>query len=402
MRIVGLAPNTWRGQWLNRQQLLSRLALKHRVVYSTGAWSVWDRHQPEWRRAPLLGSFRKLDNVLVDDAPKFMLRWPKVRAYDECIVRLQARRLAAANRDESPSLTLIFHPMLFPYARHLKSDFLAFHAYDLFEGTPGWTTEDDTLERALLEQADLVTAVSEGIAERLREKVARAVEVLPNGVDLQGFETACAAAAVPAELARIPRPRLGYIGSLHPQIDYALVTMLARSRPDWHFVFVGDIVEIEDARARRDLGTCRKCANVHFLGGKNRHIVPAFAVNMDVNLMLYRLDDQTWIKGIYPLKLHEYLASGKPVVSADVPAVREFRDVVRIASGVDDWLAAIQDGIESGGQSTPAQRRAVAAANTWDARASRLDSLIGALTRVPAGRMGPTTTTRAPTHQSAP
>lgn len=388
MRIVGLAPNSWSDQWVNRQQLLSRLGRKHGVVYSTGAWSVWDRTSPEWRRAPLLGAMHRLDNVLVDEAPKLLMRWPKLRAYDDAIVRLQAKRLAAAHSQESRSLTMIFHPALLPYVRHLRSDFVAFHAYDLFEGTPGWTAEHDKLEVALLKQADVVTAVSTGIAERLREKGSRSVEVLPNGVDVHAFEAArTAGGAVPEELAAIPRPRLGYLGSLHPQVDYALVATLARARPDWHFVMVGDIVQTEDARAARDLAACRKCANVHFLGGKDRRIVPAFTVNMDVNLMLYRLDDKTWIKGIYPLKLHEYLASGRPVVSADIPAVREFAGVVRIAAGADDWLAAIGDALESGGKGTPEERCSVAAANTWDSRASRLDSLFEALGRAPTGRV---------------
>lgn len=374
MRIIGLAPNAWHGQWVNRQQLLSRLGRTHSVTYSTGAWSIWDRGSTEWRVAPTLGAMHRSDNVIVDAAPKYLLRWPRWPRYDDFIVRAQARRLLRSDRGTIPSLTMIFHPLLMPYVRHLRSDRLAFHAYDLFEATPGWTKEHDALERALLRQADLVTAVSADIAKRLENKGQREVQVLPNGVDLTVFDAArTAKQEEPKELQGIPRPRLGYIGSLHPQVDYRLATALARKRKDWQFVFIGARVDTPDDRSQREFEECRQCKNVHFIGEIHRSRVPVLAVEMDVHLMLYRLADETWIRGIYPLKLHEYLATGKPIVSADVPSVREFSNVVRIASGIDDWDLAIDEALATGGPGDAAQRRRVASENTWDARVARLE-----------------------------
>ena len=379
MRIVGLAPNRWHDQWVNRQQLLSRLGLKHSVLYSIGAWSVWDRDSIEWRRAKPFGAFHHADNVVIEEAPKFLLRWPRWPHLDQFVIRAHAQRLARhLNRGEaSPLLTLLFHPGFLPYAQFLRSDFLIYHAYDLFEGTPGWNAELEALEVALLRKADLVTTVSETIARRLREKVEREIRVLPNGVDLAAFDISSKGtqAGIPEDLARISRPRLGYIGSLHFQIDYGLVAKLAEAQPEWNFVFVGGGPRgiDRDERAEKELELCRKCPNVHFLGEKHRTEVPAYLSNMDVNLMLYRLSNETWIKSIYPLKLHEYLAVGKPVVSADVPAVREFSGVVRIAAGFADWRQAIEEALRSGGIGTRSERRAVAAQNSWDARAAMLD-----------------------------
>lgn len=381
MRIIGLAPNIWHGQWVNRQHLLSRLGLRHKVLYSTGAWSIWDRTSPLWRGASPVGRFQQADNVTIEEAPKYLLRWPRLPSFDQLVVHTHARRLRRfARDDQSPLLALMFHPSFFQYGCHLQADFLAYHAYDLFEATPGWDAPMEALELALLNKADLVTTASESIAARLRQKVAREIRVLPNGVDLGAFDAAKdVSAQVPEDLARIARPRLGYIGSLHPQVDYRLVAALAEARPSWNFVFVGPKVETRDARAEHELSLCRRHANVHFLGEKHRSEVPAYILNMDVNLMLYRLSDETWIKAIYPLKLHEYLAAGKPVVSADVPAVRDFTAVVRIAAGEADWLLAIEDALESGGRGTESQRRAVAASNTWEARVAHLDEWFTAL-----------------------
>lgn len=375
MRIVGLAPNSWHGQWVNRQHLLSRLGLKHQVLYSTGAWSVWDRESPSWRAASPWGRFERADNVTIDQPPKYLLRWPKVPRFDQLVLRAHAQRLRLfTGEDQSPLLALVFHPAFFPYTRCLKADFVAYHAYDLFEATPGWDASLEAMERALLRRADLVTVVSQSIAARLRQKVAREVRVLPNGVDLEAFDKATSTSLkVPDDLAKIARPRLGYIGSLHPQVDYTLVAALARARPAWNFVFVGGGVKTPDARVAHERRLCVNCPNVHFLGEKHRSEVPAYISTMDVNLMLYRLADDTWIKSGYPLKLHEYLAAGKPVISADIPAVRDFAAVVRIAAGETDWLQAIDEALEFGGKGTESQRRAVAANNTWEARVACMD-----------------------------
>jgi len=375
MRIVGLAPNSWDAQWVNRQQLLSRLGHKHKVVYSTGAWSIWDRSAPEFCAAPLCGRFDATDNVGVDIAPRLMLRWPKLPPYDSLVMRLHAQRLRGYfGADTSPLLAMIFHPQFVDYQRLLKADALAYHAYDLFEGTPGWDASLEAMERKLLREADLVSAVSESIAARLREKVNREVRVLPNGVNLEPFDRLRAGAALaPEDLARIARPRLGYVGSLHPQVDYALVARLAKARPSWHFVFVGGKGSLVDPRAAAEIVECEQCPNVHWVGEKHRDEVPSYIMNMDANLMVYRLADETWIKAIYPLKLHEYLAAGKPVVSADIPSVREFASVVRIASGDADWLLAIEDALKRDDKTTERERVAIAASNTWDARVALLD-----------------------------
>ena len=64
--------------------------------------------------------------------------------------------------------------------------------------------------------------------------------------------------------------------------------------------------------------------------------------------MCYRLGDDLWVEGIYPLKLHEYLATGRPVVSADLPSIRPFAHVVAIARDLQQWDRAIEVALTSG------------------------------------------------------
>jgi glycosyltransferase involved in cell wall biosynthesis len=253
----------------------------------------------------------------------------------------------------------------------LKPDRVVYHVYDQYDHMPGWNSALERDERLLLRRADLVFCASELMAQALREKVDRTIEVLPNAADVDAF-FAAEGAPEPVDLATIPRPHIGWTGSLHPQIDYALVAALATRRPDWHFVFVGNKVAAIDERAEDEYRKCASLDNVHFLGYKRHSEVPAYVLGMDVNAMWYRLSDETWIKANSPLKLHEYFAAGHPVVAADLPSVRPFSSAVRIAAGPDEWERAIQEALTTGGPGTAAQRKAIASENSWDARARTL------------------------------
>jgi len=377
VRLLAFGLNAWDGQWMNRQHLLSRIGRRFPVLYSTGGWFTWDRHSQHWRDASFFGSIRHADNVWVDMSPRYLLRFPRSAILDRWIVRRLAsrwRRWAMA-QGRGHTIAYLFHPAFAPYLDGIRPDKVVYHAYDLFDHTPGWTESMGQNEVQLLNRADLVIASSEPIAERLRKKVSRQIRVLPNGVDLESFEGARASGAQePEDLSPIPHPRIAYVGSLHPQVDYGLVAALAQREPAWHFVFVGGKIAQRDAMAERELSVCEQLPNVHFLGVKHRSKVPYYTLNMDVNVLCYRLTDGYWVKAGYPLKLNEYLAAGRPVVSADLESVRPFAEVVQIATSPSAWYHALMEALTQGGVGTPETRRAIAEQNSWDRRSRLLES----------------------------
>jgi glycosyltransferase involved in cell wall biosynthesis len=387
-RVLVLAPNPWQGQWVNRQQLFSRLGSFRAVLYSSGGWLSWQCRSLEWRQAAWRGRTVGADNVEVDEPARWLVRVPRVPTLDRLALRLQSQRWRArlAQRGSGPLIAYVYHPMFVDYLDFLGADRIVYHAYDFYEHTPGWDEHLELKEQQLLKRADKVIGSSPAIAEGLAAKGGRPVQVLPNGADSQAITAAVTAGApLPTDLEAIPRPRLGWVGSVHPEIDLALVADVATARPDWHFVLVGSTPDLKVPRAEAERARCRALPNVHFLGGRLVSDVPAYIAGMDVNLMCYRIADGTWIKSIYPLKLHEYLASGRPVVSSDVPAVREFDHVVRIASGTHEWMSAIEDALAGRGAGSAEQRIAVAAANTWDQRVETLDRWLSTLVAAPTG-----------------
>jgi glycosyltransferase involved in cell wall biosynthesis len=342
----------------------------------------WQRGSCAWEQASWLGKISKTDNVAVDEPARLLVRTPRAGLLDRFALRMQCRRWRRilSTHGNGPLIAYIYHPMFADYLDYLNADGIVYHAYDLYDHTPGWNDRLERNERLLLQRADQVIASSQAIADGLAKKVPRTVEVLPNGANFAAIAAAVSdGAPAPEDLRRIPRPRLGWIGSVHPEIDLALIADIAAVRPNWNFVLVGPTPDLNVPRAEEERVRCRSLPNVHFLGGKPVGQVPAYVAGMDVNLMCYRMSDDNWINAGYPLKLHEYLAAGRPVVSSDVPAVREFSHVVRIAAGKDDWIAAIETALNGADGATAAQRQSVAAANTWEQRVKTLDGWLSHL-----------------------
>jgi hypothetical protein len=89
-------------------------------------------------------------------------------------------------------------------------------------------------------------------------------------------------------------------------------------------------------------------------------------------------EDKNWVVYGYPTKLHEFLATGLPVVAGPQQViVDEFSHVVQLADDVDSWERAIVDGLKNGGVGTPATRQKIALENTWEKRVDLLEGWFG-------------------------
>jgi glycosyltransferase involved in cell wall biosynthesis len=378
--ILALAPNAWDGPWLNRQQILSRIGRRHYVLYSTGASNRDAPNRPPWRPRATLQ-----DQVTVDVLPGWMaaaLRQPILR---EATIRGLAwhwRRLLRGQRQRQ-IVVWCFHPKFWHYIPHLRPDRLVYHAYDLYHSQGHWDAERAQSERELVTRADVVIASSQQIADYLRSRGAASPLVVENAADYAAFALDPQQVTEPPDLAAIPRPRLGYTGSLNRKVDFPLLARLASRRPQWQFVFVGAVGNL-DADTTAAIAQLQGLPNAHFLGFKLPSDLPRYVIGMDVNLLTYRVSGDVWTEGIYPLKLHEYLAAGRPVVSADLPSVRPFAGVVRIAKTEDAWEPTLAAALLDTGVEGLRARRLVARQNDWDARVEVLEDVLAGL--APASR----------------
>jgi glycosyltransferase involved in cell wall biosynthesis len=288
----------------------------------------------------------------------------------------------------------VSHPEFWPYVKHLNDSTVIYHADDAFSLMPGWSASDGRMETGLVARADFILASSNLMAQLLPGDAFQRVRLFPNAVDARGYIHA-ADQSCPDDLQAIPHPRIGYVGALNLKVDFSLIAAVAMQQPEWHWVLVGPIVKSAfrneaGTSARSGLSACRKLKNVHFLGLKSVHTVARYMAHMDVNVMCYRSDPGGWWKAIYPLKLHEYLAVGQPVVTTSIDSLKPFLSVLAVANSVESWIDAIRDALNNGGVGTRYARQQIALANTWDQRINQLvkwlderDSSKGLMTDVP-------------------
>lgn len=378
MDFVVFAPNPWHDLWRNRQQIFSRLAARgHRVLYveparlSLAAWR---------RRGVARADLQR--TALMEAAPRLWLyripAWLPTRAtgdrFDQLSDRLLGWHLRRTLRHIGVAnpLLWLYRPTGWRWAAatiphrglvyHITDDYAAF-------GHLGETERAALLaeERALLRRADL-TLVTAPRLLALKADAAQRIEMVANGVDAAAFSAA----------PRLPRshaaaPRLGYSGHISNRLDMALLHTVALARPAWHFVFAGSEWNAGCAEALHRLKTL---PNVEFLGLLPVEAVPAFVAGLDVGLIPYRVTDET--RAISSLKLYEYLAAGRPVVSADVPTAQAHVEVVHIAQAeAASWIAQIEAALlTSDDPVAMAARRTVAAQNTWEQRVDRIEEVL--------------------------
>jgi glycosyltransferase involved in cell wall biosynthesis len=172
---------------------------------------------------------------------------------------------------------------------------------------------------------------------------------------------------VAAEVARIPRPRLGYFGAIEPWlIDQELIKRAARERPLWHWVFIGNKsrgVEIESLQ------------NTHFLPAVAYEELPRYAAGFDVCVLPWETERAFTSYGS-AIKVREYLATGKPVVISPLPEYEPMGDVLRIARSREDFFRLVEDALKDSDPEAARRRQSAVAGGTWDARAEWASGLI--------------------------
>lgn len=228
----------------------------------------------------------------------------------------------------------------------------------------------DPLEAALLRRADLVFVTARTLQEDLGP-IRPDLIYAPSGVDAEVVRRAAAADLdVPADLAAIPAPRIGYLGVVNTRIDWELIRTLADARPAWQVVMVGPELEATPPEVR-------ELPNLHFLGGKEPHELAGYLAGFDVGLIPFR--PARFVRYMFPTKTYEYLAAGIPTVSTEIPALADLRPLVRVAGDYEAFIRGVEEALEETGEIAEELRQkrvAEALRNTWDARFARTEALV--------------------------
>jgi glycosyltransferase involved in cell wall biosynthesis len=274
--------------------------------------------------------------------------------------------------------------------------------FDLVDDLAAYGGDDNPLAEhveglvtQLVRRSDLLVVTAKTLEQRYGPQ-ARAVVQVPNGFDGDAFTTGHAPEP-PPQLADVPHPILGFIGTLFPFLDFELMEHVARVHSDKSLVLVGPV----EASAAEAVERLASLPNVFHVGRQPQASMPAFVAAFDVCLNPFRRSRVA--DSVNPLKVYEYLAAGKPVVSGPMEALRmeEAGRMVAFADGPDEFAAQVERCLGPDVQAASEERRRAAAPYTWERLFERLEAACERALDSHAARE-PLATAGAPVRSTAP
>ena len=221
------------------------------------------------------------------------------------------------------------------------------------------------LEADLCRRVDLVFARTEGLVAAKR-RFNPSTYLLSGGVDVALFDPDRMGAPRP-DVAALPRPRVGLVGTIDDRLDVGLLVHCAGSLPQVAFVLVGPI-----KRHRADVRPLEGMSNVHLLPPCPYSQVPAIIAALDACLIPYRVNPYT--RGLSPIKLYECLAMGKPVVGTDLPYLQREAGHVRIACTPEQFVSQVREALALPATAEERARwRTVAEAHSWERQVDTIE-----------------------------
>lgn len=244
---------------------------------------------------------------------------------------------------------------------------LIYHCYDEIKGAHPWLSKHGVkLEQVFMKMVDAVIVTSKGLFSSKCHETKRCYTVhnaVKASLFRQGFNPE----------VNLTTKNIGYVGSVDDRLDFEILEHLFKNMPDATFTFVGRIM------SDKSEAILKKYKNVKLEGAKAPELLPAYSKQFSVGIIPFIKDDFT--RGIYPMKINEYLAAGLPVVSTDFSDLSDFEGIIKIADNKEDFLEYLLQEINTDTTAKRESRLAIAEGNTWDHRADELSDVIETVER---------------------
>jgi len=261
-------------------------------------------------------------------------------------------------------------PHLAPVVGRLGEKLSVYYCIDDYSALPNVNeTAVQAMDEEMTRKADLVFVASSTLLEA-KQNLNPEARVSPHGVDLDHFARAHnGEAQVPPDIRDVTGPVIGFFGLIEQWIDLDLVNYLAEKRPEWTFLLIGRIAVPADQVPQRP--------NIRYLGVRPYDQLPDYGSRFDAAIIPYHLTRQ--VINANPIKLREYLAMGKPVVSVSTPEIDKYADVVRIARTPEEFLVQLDAVVAAGPCAAESARRvARVTPEGWDARLQQVLDVVEA------------------------
>ncbi|GEM_PF-1690886 len=367
---VYIAYNEWSGPWRGDQQISKQLSKNFRIIYCNPSKWLWDEGfkvlKPKSGRSEK--SISVVDNIFY--LPFTRLSKPLMRfSY-----RLFANKLINKFSLKNPVLWVnspIYPPMLEVLIESLKPSLVCFRWSDNWAEFPNSLVSKQIITdncEYIIKRSDVVFTVSQQLFSLASKIKKEHVYMLSNGVNEEVLSRVHSKDNLATKIDNISKPVFCYIGTINQRIKFEWIEKAASENLSWKFVFIGPVMKsfkIPDGLS--------KSKNIFFVGETNFEDLPAYLKKADVFLLLHNKTAATL--AMDPIKLYEYLFTGKPVVCTDI-VDKKFERYVYIAQNYDQFFENCKMALEERDASLAAGRKKIAMENTWQKRADTITDVL--------------------------
>ncbi|HKQ79265.1 MAG TPA: glycosyltransferase [Blastocatellia bacterium] len=364
----------WSGDPLSKTHLMRLMARDNRVLwvnsigYRTPTASKADLSRALKKLLAAANPLREVEPNMFTLNPLVIPAYgnPGVRAFNRRFLRWQVRR-AMRQLEFDRVINWVFNPAASVIAGELGEETVIYYCVDEYTAFTGVDSDSlAELERQLMMRSDLVI-VSADRLYRSKAPFNPRTALVRHGVDYSHFSRALDHRTnVPDEIARLPRPVIGFFGLIADWVDVELIASVAERFSTGSLALLGKVTT--------DISMLERAPNVHLLGRKHYSELPAFCKGFDVALMPFRINELTL--NANPLKAREYLAAGLPVVSTAIPEV-EALGLCRIGVDRESFLFEVEQSLLDPGPKV--ERSESVRGESWETRVDEIRSHLARL-----------------------
>lgn len=217
----------------------------------------------------------------------------------------------------------------------------------------------------------MVVATADKLVKEVGKHRTTNFTLVTNGVDYTHFSQSFTREEIPDEIKGMVdegKPIIGYFGALAKWVDIDLLVEMARMRPDLNILLIG--WKFSNDLRWRSINE----SNITIIGPIDYSILPRYAFWFDVCMIPFLINEIT--ESTSPIKLFEYMALGKPIVTTAIPESRKYQSVL-IGENHQDFILKIDQALSLGDNTQYKDTlRKDALNNTWDAKAKEIGKLI--------------------------
>lgn len=379
--IICFSSIDWDFIWQGHQEIMSTLAKNgNRVLYieNTGVRSPGIRDIPRLRKR-IKNYFRGIKGIREEQKNLYIFS-PVVLPfpYSRLARRInQFLLLNVLNRwikilDFSNPIIWVFLPtdLTLELTKNISNKLIIYYCIDNFSASSVSAKKIKNSEKRILQRADLTFVTSKALYNYC-STYNKNTCFFPFGVDMRKFEKVrLSKTERPNELRNINRPIIGYIGGIHKWIDQDFVKTICQGLPDFAFVFIGPI--------QTNISLLTNISNILFLGSREHRELPYFIKFFSAAIIPYVVTEYT--KNVYPTKLNEYLAMGKPVISTCLPEIalynQKYENTIYTALTPQEFSSSITQALSQNNGYLEKKRIDAAQENSWQNRIEQMSTMI--------------------------